>query len=192
MLTQTPGTRTINKYIYTALKCTWFQVCKVSLARKPLSPLKSVTNRKKKKNIFMVVIFFTFTSIFTSGTLYTVIVIALFLHILWDAGLHPLVPHTATQHFKTAIRLQSTRGHHRPLNLSHLLTLWKQQGLVWHFWYAGRPYCFLVCSSVLKDTKKRFKLNLVQHLDLGCLHSSLGTKITDCYLVLDNSRWILT
>lgn len=34
---------------------------------------------------------------FTSGTFYTVIVIALFLHILWDAGLHPLILYTATQ-----------------------------------------------------------------------------------------------
>lgn len=54
----------------------------------------------------------------TSGTLCTVLVIALFLHILWDAGLHPLKQHTATQHFKghanrvinTNLQLHSTRG----------------------------------------------------------------------------------
>lgn len=33
--------------------------------------------------------FLTYTSMFTSGTLSTVIVIALFLHILWVAGFTP-------------------------------------------------------------------------------------------------------
>lgn len=83
--------------------------------------------KQNKKNIGMIYFFFTFTSTFTSGTLYTVIVIALFLHILWDAGLHPLIPNTAKQHLRvhanlhgtlkkkrTAMLLHSTRGHHRP------------------------------------------------------------------------------
>lgn len=54
------------------------------------------------------IFFFTFTSIFTAGTLYTVIVIALFLHILWDAGLHPLTPYTATQHLIVHANLYRT------------------------------------------------------------------------------------
>lgn len=31
------------------------------------------------------------TQVYTSGAFYTVIVIALFLHILWDTGPHPLI-----------------------------------------------------------------------------------------------------
>lgn len=56
----------------------------------------------------ILIFFFTFTSMFTSGTFYTVIVIALFLHILWDAGLHPLIPYTATQHLIAHANLYRT------------------------------------------------------------------------------------
>lgn len=56
----------------------------------------------------ILIFFFTFTSMFTSGTFYTVIVIALFLHILWDAGLHPLIPYTATQHLIARANLYRT------------------------------------------------------------------------------------
>lgn len=59
----------------------------------------------EKKNI-------TSTSIFTSGTLYTVLVIALFLHILWDAGLHPLIPYTATHHLIVHANLDRTQKPH--------------------------------------------------------------------------------
>lgn len=64
--------------------------------------------KQNKKNIGMIFFFFTFTSTFTSGTLYTVIVIALFLHILWDAGLHPLIPNTAKQHLRVHANLHGT------------------------------------------------------------------------------------
>lgn len=57
-------------------------------------------NKQKIIHLHDIVLFLTFTTIFTSGTLFTVIVIALFLHILWDApttnyfsAAHPFIVH---------------------------------------------------------------------------------------------------
>lgn len=86
---QHSGTRKINKYIFTILH---YNVPDFKYVRFLWhgNHCKNVTN--KIIHLHDIVLFLTFTTIFTSGTLYTVIVIALFLHILWDAGLHPLIP----------------------------------------------------------------------------------------------------
>lgn len=167
---------------YTALSCPWFQVCWVSPAGEPLWILSNATKSKNKLyrlTLFLCFLNSLFTSTLTPGTLYTVKVIALFLHILWDAGcgthsyqilqdnISESIEVNCTdnkdkyqkrQH-KTNLFLDYTRGRHKPLNL--ILFRSTQHILVWHFWYA----CELCRSASVcwmrNTTTERFWTNVL-------------------------------